>query len=445
MRFSTIFRYQLGDADAIKEVAHSKSALWVGMFLVLITTIPRNYDQRHITEQPWLWLFGSLGFSLISGYILYEMAYFYPLRRSGVWKRKSTERWRTFMGLFWMTAPSAWLYAIPVERFLEPVAAARANVTLLLIVATWRVILITRAMSLLTRIPFGRQLPCVLGAAALEILLLGVLGLSRHIAKGMMGMRNSPSEDVLIVFANVAVGLAFYSLPVLLIIAHVRGRSTDAIPLPERQPDTLPWRGLLATFAIWVFIAVYPQKEQKHHRDVERLVHAKDYKASLQLMADLGEDAFSPSRPLPPLAFELSVYREVPEFIACMDESTPGWLQDHLLETLDQMWGHLMRWYGDSATVEQTARRITRSHYRIRGEPLHRMLAALQGFPEGRQWLTKNQFILQAIHYAAESKIYYAGKLPPEERKPEQEHWAEVKELVAASFNTTNAPPEFLK
>ena len=48
-----------------------------------------------------------------------------------------------------MTAPLAWLYAIPYERFLSPVGATRANLWTLGLVAAWRVLLIIRVLVVL--------------------------------------------------------------------------------------------------------------------------------------------------------------------------------------------------------------------------------------------------------------------------------------------------------
>ena len=56
----------------------------------------------------------------------------------------------TFLGLYWMTAPLAWLYGIPYERFLNEVNAAQANVWTLELVSVWRVLLISRVVAVLT-------------------------------------------------------------------------------------------------------------------------------------------------------------------------------------------------------------------------------------------------------------------------------------------------------
>src|SRR5690606_29398394 len=126
--------YLLGRGTAIRELAENRATIWVGIILVLLTSIIRNYDQTFILEKPFFWLFGALLFSLVSGTWLYLIVYTGFVRSAaadadGV-KPEFWGRWRTFMGLFWMTAPVAWLYAIPVERFFDSLTAAKANLLL---------------------------------------------------------------------------------------------------------------------------------------------------------------------------------------------------------------------------------------------------------------------------------------------------------------------------
>src|SRR6185503_2799832 len=107
------------------------------------------------------------------------------------------------MAVFWMTAPIAWLYAIPVERFLDTYHAAQANIALLGIVSLWRVLLMSRIMAVLFEIHFLRALGWVLIAASLEVIVVVFLGafssgtFSRSILAGMAGMRNVPEEALL--------------------------------------------------------------------------------------------------------------------------------------------------------------------------------------------------------------------------------------------------------
>src|SRR5688572_24512649 len=121
MGFTLWFRYLMGEGRAIRELAENRKTIWTGVGLVLLTSIARNYDQTFIGEKPLLWLFGSLLFSLVSGTWLYLILYGGFVRRAAADadgnKPEFWSRWFSFMGLFWMTAPVAWMYAIPVERF----------------------------------------------------------------------------------------------------------------------------------------------------------------------------------------------------------------------------------------------------------------------------------------------------------------------------------------
>jgi hypothetical protein len=197
-----VFRFVFGNADTIRAVARSRAALWTSIVLVLLTGIARNYDQTFILESP-MWLIGPLVFSFFSGSFLYLILIRGFARRHFPQENRKEKQWATFMALFWMTAPVAWLYAVPVERFLDPYRAAQANITLLGIVSLWRVLLMSRIMSVLFEIRSLRALAWVLLAAAIEV--YGVLFLnvffggsfSRQIFKSMAGMRNSPEEDLI--------------------------------------------------------------------------------------------------------------------------------------------------------------------------------------------------------------------------------------------------------
>ena len=85
-------------------------------------------------------------------------------------------KWGFFMGLFWMTAPVAWLYALPVERFCDAMTAAKVNLILLAVVSLWRVLLIARVVQCLTGARYFAVLLWVLFAAAVEILVVILFG-----------------------------------------------------------------------------------------------------------------------------------------------------------------------------------------------------------------------------------------------------------------------------
>jgi hypothetical protein len=153
VNFWTILRFLFGNAPTIRGVARNRAALWTGISLVLLTGIARNYDQTYFLETP-IWLIGPLVFSFFSGSFLYWILIRVIARRHIPADSRNRRQWTTFMAVFWMTAPVAWLYAIPVERFLDSYHAAQANIALLGIVSLWRVLLMGRIVSVLMQIHF---------------------------------------------------------------------------------------------------------------------------------------------------------------------------------------------------------------------------------------------------------------------------------------------------
>ncbi|MEN9018957.1 MAG: hypothetical protein ABF370_00435 [Verrucomicrobiales bacterium] len=99
-----------------------------------------------------------------------------------------------------MTAPIAWLYALPLEQWMDPVAAARGNVWLLVIVSLRGVLLISRVASVLSGASFFATGVFVTAAASFEFIVAGVVqqftNFERGIASSMAGTRieQSPAE-----------------------------------------------------------------------------------------------------------------------------------------------------------------------------------------------------------------------------------------------------------
>src|SRR5690606_14846322 len=119
-------------------------------------------------ETP-MFLLGPLVFSFFSGTVL-SLVYSRSIRPRVSDPMSIGRDYLSFMALFWMTAPIAWLYAIPAERLLEPMAAARLNLAFLAVVSVWRVLLITRVLSVLTG---GSMWP--IGVRVLLVALIEVL------------------------------------------------------------------------------------------------------------------------------------------------------------------------------------------------------------------------------------------------------------------------------
>lgn len=94
------------------------------MLLVLSAALAREYDAEYLPAKPWL-LALPWAMSLVASFLIF--AFFRLAARKHVPRPPFWRSYRSFLALFWMTAPLAWLYAVPYERFLTPYGATVAN------------------------------------------------------------------------------------------------------------------------------------------------------------------------------------------------------------------------------------------------------------------------------------------------------------------------------
>jgi hypothetical protein len=375
VNLSTLGRFMFGSANAIREVASNRAALWIGIVLVILTGIARNYDQNFILESPF-WLFGSLIFSFFSGSFIYlVLIRGFASRRFDM---KPENQWLSFMGVFWMTAPIAWLYAIPVERLMNSYQAALTNLSLLGIVSVWRVLLTSRAMAVLLNIPFTRAFGWVVAAASLEIIIViffgaffsGTFGL--HIMAAMAGMRNAPEEQLL----ASALGKVWAGSWVVLFLTTFALTAFKFVgiaqPLPKRVSGKAPWLACAVMAIIWIGIAVPSQQEQHRFVIHASFVDQANYRGALAYLARHSPSDFPPARRLQPDPYEYRVWHDLPPTISLLTSNTPTWIRrvylSHLTATLSH---HHSSW--DSWTNVAA------------------MFSAIEQLPEGRQWLLTNQ------------------------------------------------------
>ncbi len=107
---------------------------------------------------------------------------------------RSADYWKlvSFVGL---TSFPAWLYAIPVERFMSIDAAIALNVLFLAVVAAWRLALLFRYTRLVYRFGGWRTTVCCLLPMTAIICLLATLNLERAVFEIMGGLREPTSAD----------------------------------------------------------------------------------------------------------------------------------------------------------------------------------------------------------------------------------------------------------
>jgi hypothetical protein len=456
MSASVILRFLFGHAESVRTVAFSRASFWTGVILVLLTAIARNYDQTFILEKPFLWLFGPLLFSVLSGTWVFLVGYaiawgYMDAERPGFWSA-----WPAFMGLFWMTAPIAWLYAIPVERLFDSVTAARANVALLTIVSSWRAILMARVFQVLHRAPFLMCLSWVLIPACIEILVLYFFGggLAKSIMAGMMGMRNSPEEQVLLDAMNVAMTTTPWVLLAATISTVAWRMKASTSPFPVRQPGKVPWPSLGVAAALWIVVAVVPQLQVARNAAVDRLAADGEFRKLLDYLSAHQPHQFAPSRTLPPGPFEREIFEQVPELMRAVKTSDAPWVHEHLILRLSQMSAHFNRRWNAPAigSAEDQIKSMSENlewalnYARLNGADFRAILDGLERIPAGKSWVATNQVFLAALaKVAADAPLDGHSGESPEAQRAEWDavlaHIAKLTDSMGTNLPVANAKP----
>jgi len=241
-------KFLFGDRGAIERVAACRSTIWVGLVFVLMASLAREYDQEDLVHEPWLLLLSPLA-SLAVASLLFAF-----VRGIGGGDQQTmpiAAAWRRFVGLFWMTGPLAWVYAIPYEQFLEAQDAVAANLWSLGLVATWRVVLIIRVIAVLHGVDFTRAGgPVMLIADVIALVLIQFLPFPIIV---VMGGAQDPELETVRGVACSVLGIGVLSLPVWLwttvsarIAARKAGGWCDGPPIDGA-------RNVRAS--VWVFAA----------------------------------------------------------------------------------------------------------------------------------------------------------------------------------------------
>lgn len=378
MTLITLGRFLVGDRRAILDVAATRNAWLVGLVLVLSAGLAREYDHEDLLHEPWHALL-PLGASLATATILYGFIRVVSWRRSGTgWPARGG--YPAFLGLYWATAPLAWLYAIPVERFLPAEEAVAANLWLLGIVSLWRVLLMSRVVQVVWRC-HGWAAFQIVGlfawAVAMAVLFLTPL----PILSIMGGIELAPVEAVL-ASATLLVSLVlFLSSPVWLV-------GCPAILLSRRQPGGpwtpdpafaseklrvgLPlWRGAAAAVAVGLALLPLTQPEQWLRHDAEAALRGGNLEGAIRLMAAHARGDFPPHWDPPPrTSFGERSPRltDVMEAIAAVDP--PAWVREAFLAKAEN--AEHPRWHGGPLL-------------RLDDDELARYVAVLERLPEGKR------------------------------------------------------------
>lgn len=303
MSLLTLLKFLLGGRDAILQIARSRQALGLGLIFVLAAGFAREYDGEDLLHEPWHVLI-PLAASLGSSALLYLLV------RGAAARRGATEpQWLSgyldFLGLYWLTAPLALLYAVPFERLLSAADSVRANLGLLALVAAWRVLLMTRVVAVIYNARFAAALFIVMFFAdTLAAFIL--VATPVPIVSFMGGIRLSESEAVLRAIVFNLRALTILTWPVWAIgagiVAGRKSRSWSYVPaIGECRP--VSWQlwgfGTIALGA-WALVLPFTQPEQQLRRSVERDLRAGRIAEGLDTMSAHEPNDFPPHWDPPP-------------------------------------------------------------------------------------------------------------------------------------------------
>ena len=297
MNLQTILGFLCFNAKAIRKIAGNKLATLAGFLFVISAGFAREYDGEYLFAEPW-----HLGIPVVAStfaclamvVLVYWLAYVKQVRNVSFLKT-----YHSFLNLYWMTAPLAWLYAIPFERFLTAGDATRANLTLLAIVALWRVALMIRCVQVI----YGAKLLTALVPVLLfsdVLMLLAFWLVPSPIIAIMGGVRLSDSENT-ILQARMLLGFlggASLIIWIGLYFGLMKSKSYWRWCLTERdsagETAISPgvWLVCASALLVWIPILPFTQSEQKLRWETEELLHSGEFKKLSKLIAEHQESDF---------------------------------------------------------------------------------------------------------------------------------------------------------
>ena len=300
----TVLRYLVGDRESILRLARSRWTLAIGAALVLTASLARNYDGKYLPGEGEAMLHGIV-VSVGNSFLLFSIFYLLAMaKRSGGVRPPFGRGYLSFLGLFWLTSPMAWFYAVPYERFLPPVDAISANLWTLAIVSVWRVGLMTRVLSVLWQ---TRPVPTLLLVAFYgDALVFAAASLMEAPLMDFMGgLQHSPEDAHLAGVQFSTVVLSTLAAPVLLIAALIGLKWLKPIwSLARAAKDERPSRGLVAitvaAVLVWIPLLLYAQPQQANRFRAESLLRSGNVKEALAFMAGRKRAEFPPIWDPPP-------------------------------------------------------------------------------------------------------------------------------------------------
>lgn len=341
MNLFDLVGYFVGRRQSIERIAFCQWSLLVGGVFVLSAGFAREYDGEDLSQEPWHVLL-PLAASLFTSLVLFGVL-FIAVRKHASSEINPLSMYRSFLSLYWMTAPLAWVYAIPVEQITTPGQAMRINLGFLGLVSLWRVLLISRGASVLFGASFRAMFVLVmLFADALALFIIWFTPLP--VFNIMGGIRLTESEAII---QDTAFTVGFFgviSLPIWLVASLVvvgsKKRGWEAAK-EEGKPVALGvWAVAVLSVLVWSVVLPYTQPPLHLASRVENELEHGRIENALQIMSESGRDSFPPHWDPPPWP---GYDQDNPRLLDVLDvlgnSPTPDWVRDIYVEKLLQQIG----------------------------------------------------------------------------------------------------------
>lgn len=218
--FVDIGKFLLGSRHAIEKLARSKRAWLLGALLVATAAFCREYDAVSLLHHP-VDLLAPFGASLVLSVVLFSWLHAMPSgnrdkSRDNLDETDFAKQYVVFLTAYWLTAPLAWLYAIPVEILLSEYGAAYANLVFLSVVSLWRILLFARFVSVWKTTGYWTALNWIL-VPCCAIAFVALVQRNINIVGLMGGIRLTQTEQLVVDYQGTVMGTIGYVLPIAVV------------------------------------------------------------------------------------------------------------------------------------------------------------------------------------------------------------------------------------
>ncbi len=324
---ATLGLFLLGNGEAIRRLAATPHLWLVGLLFTFSAGLAREYDAEDLLAEPWHLLIAP-GASWVAATALWLFVQLSGIRR-WVWSPakplessmnpdmerglepppanpprapRLLDSYLAFLGLFWLTAPLAWLYGIPFERFQSAGEAASSNLWMLTLIALWRVVMMVRVLQVLHGIG-GVVASIIVLFFGTVLMVIALFTMPVPIFAVMGGVRLGDADRslaLLAMFGKFIGSIAAFVLLLLWVTTFLDKRrwtwQIAATTVPLRQLVIL---ALMAS-AWWCLWLPVTQPEQQLRGQVERALRADDFARGLSVLASHPPEAFPPHWDPPP-------------------------------------------------------------------------------------------------------------------------------------------------